>query len=126
MKPNSRRGQIDENIKDHELKVLHVLENIHSWHGNAVSGCLTVRIVERRGKIFLDMREYQKTPFFEGYTKRGLRLSIREVSRIADMLPIATKLIEEELSKNSKGGTQCTTQDATGPPAPQIEKDKKP
>lgn len=89
-----RRTRPDTSIG---LEVLHTFPNIQEWEG-IVKAALTARVIKRGGKVFLDIREYQKSKLNEGFTRRGLRLTLTEISRIAALLPEATRMIEEALA----------------------------
>lgn len=89
------RTRVDTSIG---LEVLHEFPHIQDWQGAVVSAALTARIIKRHGKIYLDIREFQKSKYREGFTRRGLRLTLTEITRIADLIPEAIKKIEETLA----------------------------
>jgi hypothetical protein len=91
-------------------KVLHEFADLHRWESPSIqlSGRLTARILERNGKLFLDLREFQVTPSGSGYTKRGLRLSIFEVDKLMRMLPEARPMLQR------KGESECSAKSVTG------------
>ena len=64
---------------------------LHEWKTNdgVISGQLRARVIKRKDKVFLDIREYLKSTYKHGYTSRGLRLSHHEVSKLLKLLPRA-------------------------------------
>lgn len=56
-------------------------------HEYPAVGRYRVRVLRKDGKASIDVREYVASDTFEGFTRRGIRLSSSdEVNRLKDML----------------------------------------
>ena len=90
-----------------ELTIIHEFPDISSWQSGNVAGRLTMRIVEKKGRQFIDIREYIMQPGGSGYTKRGIRLSVFAAEKLYNLLPQGVAAIL------GKGEPNCDSNSAT-------------
>lgn len=83
--------------KAREMSVIKTYNDLHRWQGHDVTVHIVPRIVQIRTKRFFDIREYQVTSTFCGYTKRGLRFSLLECERLLAVLPKAIAFLKGEI-----------------------------
>lgn len=88
------RKDQQSNPEAEEVTTLHTYSPITEWRTPFVKGAVHARIVERRGRKYLDLREYHESEKFSGFTKRGLRFSAAEIRILEDIIKDAkTRLI---------------------------------
>lgn len=73
--------------KEFDYTVIHEFDPINEWAGETATSKLIARVLEKRGKCYLDIRERQvgttnEGVSYESFTKRGLRFSIHELNTI--------------------------------------------
>jgi len=59
-------------------------------------GKLRVRVLKGRSGKVLDIREYVQSDSFEGFTRRGIRMSPDHVADLQKILPEAAELLKEK------------------------------
>ena len=102
------------------ITVIYEFKPIHEWTVGNVTSSLTARIIEKKGKKFLDVREYQISPHFTGYTKRGLRMTVHELRILGDyVIPFAYDMLKTSTQSESK--SVCNTQAATDAEKPKPQ-----
>lgn len=77
---------------------------ISNWHNSEIDGKIVVRIIKRRNQHYLDIREhltFHDSPGF--YTRRGIRITIREIKQLISILPNVLSIME----------SLCTSQSVT-------------
>ena len=89
-----------------DVETLKEFANLNEWSANGIRAQVKARIVRKHSKVFMDLREYQETPNFKGFTKRGLRLSEREIKVLLnELLPQALQYLQSYY----KGEVPCPT-----------------
>jgi hypothetical protein len=107
---------LPETNPDPAIEVLHWFKPIQEWEitGLHVIGKLTARIIRQRGRIFLDIREWQRTDKWIGFTKRGLRLSIHELRTIENYIfPEAKDILKQYQGANRSHSVGTATMEVT-------------
>lgn len=96
--PNNRTSSNPVTHRDSDnVETIFEYRPINTWETPLVRGQLRARIVKRKGKSFLDIREYHEGQTFNGWTKRGLRLSGIELRVLEDIIADA----KERLVQNA-------------------------
>lgn len=85
-----------------EVTTIHEYKPITEWNTNSVRGKLRARIVQRKGKKYLDLREWHKGESFEGWTRRGLRFSAIELRVLEEIIEDAKKRLIPESDGSGK------------------------
>lgn len=85
-----------------EVTTIHEYKPITEWNTRSVRGSLRARVVERKGKKYLDLREWHQGESFEGWTRRGLRFSAAELRVLEDIIEDAKKRLIPENSGSGK------------------------
>lgn len=85
-----------------DVDTIHEYSPISVWNSPTVRGSLRVRIVRRKGREYLDIREFHKGQSFEGWTRRGLRFSLSELRVLEDIITDAKSRLDSETSKDNK------------------------
>lgn len=106
-------SEVRSNVAENDIELVKEYLPVNQWHDpqKGVEGKMIARIVERRGRRFLDIRQYLKKPDFEGFSKYGIRLSVHEVDRL--MTAVFPDAIDQLLKK-----TPCETKPVTNAEAP--------
>ena len=67
------------------------------------SGSYVMRIVESKGRLAFDVREYVKAENFVGYTRKGMRVhSLEELGRLEAALKVARERLEEQAKADAE------------------------
>jgi hypothetical protein len=104
-----------ENRDAENVETVHEYSAISVWNTPVLTGSLRARIVRRKGKKYLDLREWHKGPDFEGWTKRGLRFSASELRVLEGIIADA------KVRLNAEPGTKDTAQWPKASPATDAE-----
>lgn len=102
MKNDGQNSNNDNSYVPPEVKTLKEYPPIDAWSGANFQAQLRARIIEVRGQVYFDLREYRTSSEeagTEGFTKRGVRLKLRDIKRLAYLLPNAERDMQLKLAE---------------------------
>jgi hypothetical protein len=90
--------------KKPEPETIHEFEPLSTWtlefKDFQVFSKMVPRVIKVKNELFLDFREFQSSPNFLGYTKRGVRFILKDLESLKEILSSAERIMTVEAKKN--------------------------